>query len=564
MSIVSTTPASSLWWQRTLWSLGLLLAAAVGTHICRYEGGAADIAFTIAAPATFGGLLLVATRRGFFSLIASIALVTLIFLISRAKQDTMNMVLHAYDIIFYFSSWSTISFLLESYPWHMVALAAGIVMAMSISWVAWRLDEGRVSRPAGVAIAGMFALLTAGAGHLRPPLHEATFFTDDRYVSAFFWSLRETVSVLARGNLVEAAAAATGGPFTGAISCDGTVSPPHVVLVHQESTVPPAHFAGLQYDRAGLDPFFQSYDGTRRKLRVETYAGASWLSEFSILAGMSTHAFGSMRPFVQSVMAGKLRDALPQILQKCGYRNVIVYPMLRNFVANDRFYAKIGIDQVIDAKDQKATRPNERDRFYYETGLNTIERRIGESGGPLFLYIQTQASHAQYDFTYEPDVKVAGGGPGTDPQVSEYLRRLGMAAMDYKYLKTELARRFPKERFLIVNYGDHQPDVTRRLLGPGFERGVLTMERHPAAFMTYYSVEGVGFTPLPLPQVETLDVPYLGTVILQAAGLPLPDTYRERLRLMSICKGRYHGCESRGEILAFHRRLLNSGLMDRL
>ena len=36
----------------------------------------------------------------------------------------------------------------------------------------------------------------------------------------------------------------------------------------------------------------------------------------------------------------------------------------------------------------------------------------------------------------------------------------------------------------------------------------------------------------PLPSLETLDVPYLPSVILAAAGLPLSDTYRERLRLM--------------------------------
>ncbi|MEQ1615307.1 MAG: sulfatase, partial [Hyphomicrobiaceae bacterium] len=90
-----------------------------------------------------------------------------------------------------------------------------------------------------------------------------------------------------------------------------------------------------------------------------------------------------------------------------------------------------------------------------------------------------------------------------------------------------------------------------------------TMERHPDAFVTYYSADGVGYQPGPLPDVDLLDVPYLGAVIMDAARLPLPDTYRERKRLMTVCDGRYHGCSSRGEILAFHRRLLNSGLMDR-
>lgn len=563
MSIVASAPVDRPIRRRLARGGAVLFALLVAVQVSRFEGGFYDILFTLAAPATMGGLILALSRRPLFSLVLTTLLVALIFLVSRAKQEAMNMVLHAYDLIFYLSSWSTISFLLTSYRSHMVALGAAIAAVVVLAALTWRLDDLRVRVRSAVALTGVFAALTAWGAHARAPLHEAVFFTDDRYVSSFFSSLSETAAVLMRGHLAEAAENATGGPFTGARTCAPHAPPPHIILIHQESTVPPSHFPNLAYDH-GIDPFFKSKDGTLRKLRVETFAGASWLTEFSILAGMSTHAFGSMRPYVQSVMAGKLRDALPQFLENCGYRNVLVYPMLRNFVANDQFYAKIGLHQVIDAHDQGAKRPNERDRFYYDTGLGVIDKHVASAAGkPLFLYIQTQASHAEYNFTYEPQVKVAGGGPGTDPQVSEYLRRLGMAAMDYRYLKDELTRRFPNERFLIVSYGDHQPDVTRKVLGSEYERGVLTMDRHPKAYVTYYAADGVNFEPGPLPELDLVDVPYLGGIILDAAHLPLPDTYRERKRLMTLCKGRYYGCSSRGEILAFHRRLLNSGLMDR-
>ena len=65
--------------------------------------------------------------------------------------------------------------------------------------------------------------------------------------------------------------------------------------------------------------------------------------------------------------------------------------------------------------------------------------------------------------------------------------------------------------------------------------------------------------PPPLPNVETLDVPYLPSVILVAAGLPLSDVARERLRLMMHCDGRYHGCS---EIPRFHRRLIDAHIVD--
>ena len=62
---------------------------------------------------------------------------------------------------------------------------------------------------------------------------------------------------------------------------------------------------------------------------METFGGASWLTEFSVLTGLSTYSFGGMRQFVQQIMAGKVKDSLPHALARCGYRNVVFYPMLR-------------------------------------------------------------------------------------------------------------------------------------------------------------------------------------------------------------------------------------------
>jgi hypothetical protein len=65
----------------------------------------------------------------------------------------------------------------------------------------------------------------------------------------------------------------------------------------------------------------------------------------------------------------------------------------------------------------------------------------------------------------------------------------------------------------------------------------------------------------PLPAYDPLDVAYLGTVMLEVAGLPLSAAQRERKRLMVACEGRYFGCQPSSEILAFHRRLINSGFV---
>jgi hypothetical protein len=69
---------------------------------------------------------------------------------------------------------------------------------------------------------------------------------------------------------------------------------------------------------------------------------------------------------------------------------------------------------------------------------------------------------------------------------------------------------------------------------------------------------GVNYSLPPLPDYDVLDVPFLQTVILDAAGLPLTPAQQERKRLMAVCAGRYFGCN---DILAFHRRLIDSGIV---
>jgi hypothetical protein len=127
----------------------------------------------------------------------------------------------------------------------------------------------------------------------------------------------------------------------------------------------------------------------------------------------------------------------------------------------------------------------------------------------------------------------------------------------------ELGRRFPGERFLVVHYGDHHPMATRTLLGYDADTEAEDVALRPDSpgFITYFAMRGINFRVPELPAFDTLDVPYLGTVILDAAGLPLSDSHHERMRLMLLCNGAYHACKHQDEVLIFHRRLIDSGVM---
>ncbi len=532
-------------------------------YFWRYEGGAANLFFVSSITLTLAACLMLAFGRVLVASVLVNAIIGIVATVAWAKHRAMDMALHAYDVVFYFSSWSTVGFLWRDFRPYVIALIAALLATAIAAAVAYRFDTKRVHRRTALAAVVLLTIVSIGAAFVKGERRHTQYYWNGLHISSFYSSWAETIETLWRGQLIEAAPAAAGPHFAMPTECVTATKPPHIILIHQESVVPPGHFPTLQYDRS-VDRLFASHDGKEHRLRVETYGGASWLTEFSVLTGLSTQSFGGMSQFVQPLMAGKLRDTLPETLGRCGYRNVVLYPLTRNFVSNAKFYASVGLKEMFDAEDQGAKTNNERDRFYFGNALDEISRHLQKSRQPLFTMIFTMATHSPYDTPYMPELDLPGGGPGTDPEMSEYLRRLAMARIDYDDMRREIARRFPGERFLIVQYGDHHPIATRTLLGLNnkLDAEDISLPLESQGFITYYAVDGINYKPPALPAVETLDVPYLPLVILNAARLPLSESFRERQRMLTACNGRYYTCEPHDTILAFHRRMIDSGLID--
>jgi phosphoglycerol transferase MdoB-like AlkP superfamily enzyme len=545
------------------YGLSALIFAVLAYYHWHYEGWRENIIFASSMTLVFVAGWTFVTRRLLLSLAIVAALIAMVVVASDVKRRYIEMVLHAYDIVFYLTSIPTLRFLWVDHRIYLIAIAVSGLATLGMMVLLYKYDSTRISRWLSGGTFVIFACLALWASHAKGERRNTLFYWDNLYLSSFYASWSETLETLMRGQLLEALDSQRKPLFTIPASCTPEQKPPHILLIHQESVVPPSHFPQLGYDN-NIDPFFNSFDGKLHKLRVETYGGASWLTEFSVLAGVSTYSFGGMRTFVQSLMQGRIHDTLPQALTRCGYRNTVFYPVPKDFVGNGRFYAAVGMPEILDYKAQGAKRYNERDKFYYNNVLNHLDKHIAAASTPSFSFIITSATHLPYGFTYEPEMKVSGGAPGTEPEMHEYLRRLSLAKLDYDEFRTALQTRFPNERFLIVQYGDHQPVATRTYLGFDTSLTAEDVKLAPESpgFLTYYTIEGVNYAPPPMPQVETLEVPYLGAVLLQAAGLPLSSSYAERLRLLAVCEGRYYTCRNKSEILSFHRRLMDSGLVE--
>ena len=152
--------------------------------------------------------------------------------------------------------------------------------------------------------------------------------------------------------------------------------------------------------------------------------------------------------------------------------------------------------------------------------------------------------------------------------VDEYLRRQALSASDYGAFVANLKKKFPAQPFLIVRYGDHQPEFSSNLLDPGLDEARVARKfdtYDPRYFTTYYAIDAISFEPVKSPAVmDTIDAPYLPLVIQEAAGIPLDPSFEEQKNIMLRCKGLFYACKDGAEARRFNRLLIEAGFIKGL
>ena len=229
------------------------------------------------------------------------------------------------------------------------------------------------------------------------------------------------------------------------------------------------------------------------------------------------------------------------------------------------FQTTTGVQTFVD-QDVLGTDRIEPDRFYYDAALRMIERERGN--GPMFLFVYLAANHYPWNYRWRPDLAPEWKDLGNAPQVDEYLRRQAMSFRDYAELVARLKRDFPGESFLLVRYGDHQPDFASTLIEPSLDEVEVNrrlMTHDPRYFTTYYAIDAVNFKPVDLSSaLDTIEGPYLPLIVQEAAGLPLDPSFAEQKRILERCKGLFYACAGGAEARRFNRLLIDAGLIKGL
>lgn len=494
----------------------------------------------------------------------SLAVFAAVIWISRFKHQVLWMTANFMDLMIIDAE--TAAFLWTILPEVRVIGIGAAVVAIPALVLLWRVDPWRMRRriAAAGAAACFFGLVVVS---LAVPLSEGEVFADDNNISVFMRTGVEAVHILSTQGYLESDAEVTERlKLVENETCTPTGKRPHIILLHDESSFDIRAIREIKVP-PGYGGHFRSFDGKARTMLVEGAGGPSWYTEYNVLAGLSSRSFGRFQFFVTRIAAGRVSRGLPQALRRCGYRTFSIYPVFGGFLGTRSFYKGAGVENFIDGQDIRGG-VFEPDRFYFEHAARTLARERDRA--PMFLHVYLTANHFPYEFPFRPDLTPpTWRDPGNSmPEVNEYLRRQAMTERDYKDFVARLKREFPGEPFLIVRFGDHQPNFAKLIVDPGIddeELGRRIMGYDPRYFSAYYAIDTINFRPVTLSSaLDVLDAPYLPIVVQEAAGLPLDATFAEQKRILQRCQGLFYACGNGAEARRFNRLLIDAGLIKGL
>jgi hypothetical protein len=507
-------------------------------------------------------LFLALLRRPALSGALSLTLVVVLVLLSRLKHDVVQMTANFVDLMII--DRDTAAFLFTIFPnlrWSVIS--AGLV-TIPLMYALWWLDPFRVRRLP--ALACKLTCLAALVGYSFAWPDEAwRGYYDDGYLSKFARSGVTAVSDFINYGFMESDAVAKDHLKVPLLdSCHPAGRRPNIIMVHDESSFDIREANGIKVP-PGYGSQFQSFDGKARKFLAESNGGPSWFTEYNVLAGLSSRSFGRFSYFVTRIASGRVERGLPLALRRCGYQTLSLYPAYGAFMSARGFQTTTGIQRFYDARDLGA-RDVEPDGFFYDKALQLMSEQA--PGTPMFAFVYLAANHFPWETRFRPDLMPLWRRPGNSASVDEYLRRQAMSAEHYAAFIAGLKKKFPAQPFLIVRYGDHQPEFSPQLLDPELDEagiGKKLMNYDPRYYATYYAIDAVNFEPVKSPAVmDTIDAAYLPLVIQEAAGIPLDPSFEEQKNIMLRCNGRFYDCKDGTEARRFNRLLIDAGMIKGL
>jgi phosphoglycerol transferase MdoB-like AlkP superfamily enzyme len=520
-------------------------------------------AFILALMLCTFGVLLFAFARFATALVVSGGLFVALKFLSVMKLRYLEESLMPSDFIYY--AGTSLLDTLRHYP-HLYALGIGICVLVPPSlWLIWRWDWRvlvalRPQVAAGVRVGGIALCALAFWICMLPhgpfaSVHDRGVWeklSDDAQLTNFFVNFDDSRVRLPSMSSDVVAEQQWGTTAQGE---PGVTHPPYpdIVQVLEESTFDPSIFSACAAPECRL-PMFQPDARTRGTgvLRVHTFGGGTWVSEFASLTGMPQDIFGPGGTYAPYVLAPHVHDTLALQLRRLGYRTIAIYPVNGNFINARYAYQAYGFDHLYDSVELGLVEWQDTDAQMF-AAAKRIYDRVKQPGQPVFVMILTLNQHGPHDDDPMDDVPAPYSnllhGLKYQPALNfdTYLYRLHDSSEAMHGLEHDFLDR--AQPTVLVHFGDHQPSFG------GMIRQLQRTWPQPLQpyrdYLTYYMVKS-NFAGAPLPDYPMMDIAFLPTMVLQAAGVPTDPYFSAENAFRTRCHGLYDDCTTPGLLASYH------------
>lgn len=517
-----------------------------------------------------------ASGRIAFGLLAGSLPMLLLVIAANLKFRYLSTPLLAPDLVYYFNA--EIAQTLLRYPFIIAAIVAAIVLVPLLLVLLWRGDfrpgpnlATRSARAFGVA--GAIALLAVTLYPRGPfaPVYDKGMWeamNDESFVTDFVVSIRNAHVSTPRFRTADANHDDWRDLASGTAA--GTRKP-DIVAVLEESTFDPRMLTACTSRLCDARMFQPDADTIAHGwLNVHTWGGGTWTSEFAFFSGLPHTLFGPAGVYAPFNLAPRIRYTLPRLLDADGYRTVGIYPTDGDFMNGRDAYADYGFDAFYGGQelnlDWGAT-----DADVFAAFERVFKAEKAKAGGkPLFVFVLTLYQHgphmtpfnemsAPYDKPLFPGKLATNNKPLDDwlnLNLTNYLQRLSMSSAAMTQLEAFLRR--DDRPVLLLHFGDHQPSFDGAI--NALAKTVPPQVPDPQ-YTTYYMLKGFNL-PIRQENYPVLDIAYLGSLLLDAAGLPRNPFFVANTLLRDRCDG--HDLDCRNAALRDSYRAWVFGHLDDL
>jgi hypothetical protein len=335
---------------------------------------------------------------------------------------------------------------------------------------------------------------------------------------------------------------------------------PDVVVVLEESTFDPAILKACTVP-ACRRAMFKPDRRTRAHglLSVHTFGGGTWTSEFSLLTGLAHNLFGNAGLYAPYNLAPRVRHSLPRVFQAAGYRAIALYPMTGDFLNARNAYDYYGFDAFYDGTDYGlGWDSRDADLLAVFERVYADEKRM-HPDTPLFVFMLTLHQHGPHMVPLaelrSPYDKPLFPGKFRPKKLDEwlnlnlgnYLERLQQSDAMLARLEAMLLDR--DQPTVLAHFGDHQPSFDGAI--NRLDKIVPKPVERTSNWVTYYMLKS-NFRVRRKLDYPTLDIAFLGSLVLDVAGVPKDAFYQANTLLRERCGGRYLDCGDAKMVASYH------------